>query len=306
MSFFSMELTRFCGNTKALAFSHLLAGEKRLVFGLFAGLGRPLVYLADAMELSSPIMVVQSLTLTAVDWMDPIYEMLTHPQLLLPPPEYRPPEKILGRIAYDGRLSGIMKSGPGFHGVSQVFGSPIARAATLEYVSQLDCRDMDALLEQLSTLSALLLCASHRPGQPAFDFYLSCVPTWVHSLRVVLPCVGDDADKLRLVRGVWLLIVLAYITQLRPVLDAQLLLAEELHEDCTWEIVFAEFHEHGISEGKYRDLQVLRTLRSLWALERDHDDARQPCLKAACKIVKEWRSWTGLGADREETLNIRL
>lgn len=306
MSFFSMELSRFSGSSKALAFSHLLTGNKPLIHGLFAGLGRPLVFLGDAMELQSPILVVQSLTLCAVDWMDSIHDILTHDRLAQPASELLSPDQILSRVSYDGRLSGIMKSGPGFHGVSQVFASPAAKAAVLDYIRQLDCRNTETLLEQLSALSAILLCGTHRPGFPAFDFYLSCVPSWVNSLRVLLPCLDDNVDRVVLIRGVWLLIVLAYITQLRPVLDTSLLLANETPGSCTWEKVLAEFREQGISEGKYRDLQLLRTLRSLWSLGRDHDRERQLNLKAACKIVREWTSWTGLGADREDTLNIRL
>jgi hypothetical protein len=306
MSYFSMELTRFSGIPKALAFSHLLTGDKPLIYGLFAGLGRPLVFLGDAMELHSPILVVQSLTLCAVDWIDSIHDILTHQRLGSPVSELLSPEQILSRIAYDGRLSGIMKSGPGFHGVSQVFANPGAKAAVLDYVHQLDCRDAGTLVEQLSDLSAILLCGSHRPGSQAFDFYLSCVPSWVNSLRVLLPSLDGDAEKVILLRGVWLLIVLAYITQLRPVLDASLLFTDEAPGDCTWGKVMAEFRERGISEGKYRDLHLLRTLRSLWSLGRDRSQERQLNLKAACKIAREWKGWTGLGADREETLNIRL
>ena len=306
MSYFSMELGKFSASPKALALSHLLNGPKPLIYGLFAGLGRPLVFLSDAMELHSPILVVQALTLAAVDWVDPIYDILTHPQLALPATEFLSPEQILGRVAYDGRLSGIMKSGPGFHGVSQVFASPPVKAAVLEYVCQLDCRNTWMLVEQFSALSTLLLCGSHRASSPAFDFYLSCVPSWVNSLRVLLPSIADEADKVKLIRGVWLLIVLAYITQLRPVLDTSLLLSEELPGNFTWENVMAGFLRRGISEGKYKDLQLLRTLRSLWSLGRDCDRESQLNLRAACKIVKEWKGWTGLGADREETLNIRL
>ncbi|KAK0611590.1 hypothetical protein B0T14DRAFT_441322 [Immersiella caudata] len=306
MSYFSMELTRFSGSPKALAFSHLLAGDKPLISGLFAGLGRPLVFLGDAMELHSPILLVQSLALCAVDWMDPIHDILTHLGQGAQASGFLSPEQILNRVAYDGRLSGIMKSGPGFQGISQVFASPGAKAAVLDYVRQLDCRDAEAIVDQLCALSPIVLCGSHRPGYPAFDFYLSWVPSWVNSLRVLLPSLDDDADKITLLRGVWLLIILAYVTQLRPVLDASLIFSDEALGDCTWEKVLAEFREQGISGGKYKDLQLLRTLRSLWSLGRGHDGDRQLNLRAACKIVREWKGWTGLGADREETLNIRL
>lgn len=307
MSYFSMDnVNRFSGNSRSLALSHLLTGPKPLIYGLFAGLGRPLVFLSDAMELQSPIMVVQSLTLSAVDWMDSIHDLLTHPQLARPAAETLSPAKILGRAAYDGRLSGVMKSGPGFHGVSQVFSSPAAKVAILEYVHQLDCHDPAMLLDQMASLSALLLSASHKPGKPAFDFYLSCLPTWVNSLGILVPNFLDEKDRVTLARGVWLLIVLAYVTQLRPMVDEKLLFSEELPSYVSWELVFSDFRRQGTTEGKCKDLQLLRALRSLRELGRNHDGDGKVNLRAAWKLVVYWQGWTGLGAEREETLNIRL
>lgn len=301
-----MENGKFAGNSKALVMSQLLGGSKPLIFGLFAGLGRPLVLLSDAMELQNPIMVVQALTLSAVDWVDWIHDILSHPQLAIPATNLMSPEQILARVVYDGRLSGIMKSGPGFHGVSQVFSSPAAKVALLEYVHQLDCRDPGRLLQELSSLSALLLCATHKVGKPAFDFYLSCLPTWVNSLRILLPRFQQEADRVMLIRGVWLLVLLAYTTQLRPTVDARLLLSSELPGNGGWELVFTGFHQEGIADRKFKDLQLLRALRSLWELGSYCDGAEGICLRGAWKLVRLWQGWTGLGRDKEESLNIRL
>ncbi|KAK0725326.1 hypothetical protein B0H67DRAFT_641768 [Lasiosphaeris hirsuta] len=307
MTYFSMEIAKFGGSSKALAMSHLLTGTKPLIYGLFAGLGRPLVFFSDAVELQTAIMVMQSLSLSAVDWADPIYEILTHPQLMMPAREVLSPEQIIGRVSYDGRLSGVMKSGPGFHQVSHIFSNAVAKAAVLEYVHQLDCRDPAQLGEQLSSLSMLLLCGTHKVGRPAFDFYLSCVPIWVNSLRVLLDSFQEERHRLLLTRGVWLLIVLCYITQLRPVVDPSLLQSGALpQEDCSWESIHADFRQRGILEGRYQDLQLLRAVRSFWELGKhyDRDGARYP--KVAWKLITQWQSWTGLGGDREGSLNIRL
>ncbi|KAK1757250.1 oxidoreductase AflY [Echria macrotheca] len=308
MTYFSMDsVNRFGGNTRGLVLSHLLTGPKPLIYGLFAGLGRPLVFLSDSMELLNPLMAVQSLTLAAVDWVDPIHELLSHPQLAIPAGEVLAPDQILGRIAYDGRLGGLMKSGPGFHGVSQIFTNSFAKIAVLEYVHRLDCRDPPRLVEQLSQLSVLLVCGVHKPDKPAFDFYLSCVPTWVNSLRVLLPNFDDQNDKVKLIRGVWLLIVLAYITQLRPITDERLLFSEGQPESLSWDNVFADFRrQQDTLQENVKDLQLLRTLRSLWELSKIYDRERVLGLRAAWKLVLHWQGWTGLGAEREETLNIRL
>lgn len=99
------------------------------------------------------------------------------------------------------------------------------------------------LIDQLSHLSLQLLCCTHRPGQPAFDFYLATPITLVHSVRVLLSgALSTSAAGARsppaypitaasfvehhhstLVRGLWLAIVLTYVTQLRPTLDPALL-----------------------------------------------------------------------------------
>jgi len=306
MTYFSMEHSKLAGNSRALLLSHLLTGAKPLICGLFAGLGRPLVFLSDALELHNPILVVQSLTLAAVDWMEPIFDILNHPGLQVTVADPLSPEQILGRVAYDGRLSGVMKAGPGFHGVAQIFANPAAKAAVLEYIQHLDCRDAPKLLSQLSALSPVILCATHKAATPAYDFYLSCIPTWVNSLRVLLLHVEEDDQRVKLIRGVWLLIVLAYITQLRPVLDASLLSTHELPKFGSWDVLWAELREQETSTGRCRDLQLLRTLRSMQELGGCYDVGMKLNLQAAWKLLRTWERWTGLGISREESLNIRL
>ncbi|KAK3376649.1 hypothetical protein B0T24DRAFT_677529 [Lasiosphaeria ovina] len=309
MTFFSMENGRFGGNVKTLTLTHMFSGSRPLIYGLFSGLGQPLVFLSDGIELRSALLVVQSLVLSAVDWTEPIYELLTHPLLTTPTDELLSPEDILGRVAYDGRFSGVMRSGPGFHGVGQIFSSQNVKHAILEYVHRLDCRNEKLLVEQLSALSALLLCATHKPGVPAFDFYLAHLPTWVNSIRVILqaPNCDNESDRLTLIRGVWLLILLTYITQLRPVINSGLLLSVEMpQEDGDWESMFADFRRQCFSQEARTNRHLLRALRSLWELGKASGIGGKLHIQAAWKLVSEWERWIGMGDDREVTLNIRL
>ncbi|KAK5662580.1 hypothetical protein OQA88_8493 [Cercophora sp. LCS_1] len=307
MTYFSMQNNLHRGNSMPMALSELLCGTKPLIYGLFSGLGRPLVFLSDAVELSSAMMVVQALTLSAADWIDWIHDVLSHPQLAIPKSNPLPPGEILSRVRHDGRLSGIMKSGPGFHELSQVFTNPNAKATLLEYVHELDYRDPDRLLRQFSSLSALLACATHKPGKPEFDYYLNCVPTWVNSLRVLLPIFQERADQVRLLRGVWLLILLVYITQLRPIMDETLLAPMEYGNE-ELELSFVPSPQEGATGWPYRDLHLFRTLRSIKTLGVCYDGAgvAKYNLRAASKLARQWRRWTGLGMDGEESLNIRL
>ena len=110
------------------------------------------------MELQSAIIVVESLVLASVDWSEPLDELLNHPQLDTPPDELLSPDTLLSHVAYDGRFSGLMRSGPGFEGVSNILSNNIARSAVLEYIHRLDLGDLNGLVHKLSRLSVALLC----------------------------------------------------------------------------------------------------------------------------------------------------
>lgn len=309
MTYFSMENGRFAGNSKTLTIYHFFTGDRPLICGLFAGVGRPLTLLSDGIELRATIMVMESLTLSAVDWMEPMFELLTHPQLELPPGEYLSPEDLIGRVGYDGRFSGVMRAGPGFHGLAHVVSNSNARAAIPEYIRCLDMSNIPLLLQQLSALSVLLSTATHKPDQVAFDLYLSRLPACVNSTRVILESwVVEESHKVLLVRGLFLLIMLTYITQLRPVVDGRLLVSKELAEENRgWETIYKKAKRQGTVEGTYGKLEFLRELRSLRELSKAYSAAHgRLYIHAAWKLVGHWKGWTGLGIDREVMLNIRL
>ena len=307
MTFFSMENGSFGGNSKALAVNEVFKGPKPLLYGLFSGSNLPLTLLSDGIELRSSVLVVQSLTLSAVEWSEHVCEILAHPQLSRPASELLFPEDIIRRAAYDGRLSGLMKSGPGHQGVSNIFSNANANAAILEYIQQLDVRILPKLLPKLSNLAVLLLCATHKPNNPGFDLFLGHTVTAVNSTRVLLDNIEESRHRIMLVRGVWLQIILLYITQLRPVMDPTLVTSMDLPNGKPWNMIHADFLLQGVSEGKYSDVSFLRVLRSLWELDKAYGDVHGKLYtQAAWKLITQWQTWTGLGADRESTLNIRL
>lgn len=308
MDYFSMQYGQARGSSFALALSQLFHGEKPLVYGLFAGQGAALLSLSDAHELQNPILLVQSLVLASMDWNESVHELLRHPELERPPEAPLTPEAILARIAYDGRFSGVMKRGPGSQQAGLLLENPGARMAIVDYVGQLDVTDISRVVEQLASLSVTLLCGAHKPGRPAFDFSLGLTPTLVQSLHVVLENTEGPAQRLLLVRGVWLFMVLAYITQLRPVLDRRLISDVVVHDaESSWMSVFAEFgQQDGRVQGKYLDAHLLRALRSIGTFGLVYTKDELFYNKAAWKLRCEWQRWTGFGAAREETLNIRL
>ena len=307
MDYYSLENGKLGGNSIILALSHLVSGPKPLIYGLFGGYGRSLLFLSDGMELQSAIIVVESLVLASVDWSEPLDELLNHPQLDTPPDELLSPDTLLSHVAYDGRFSGLMRSGPGFEGVSNILSNNIARSAVLEYIHRLDLGDLNGLVHKLSRLSVALLCTTHKQGQPVFDYYLASLPTFVNCLRQLLYSCQDHSKDIVLVRGVWMLMVLAYITQLRPTMDQSLMPSKVPEGELAWENVFSGLRqEGGTLEGKYLDSHFLRTLRSLRELDKAFGGEERVYVRAAWKLCSQWRRWTGFGADREESLNIRL
>ncbi|KAJ4292948.1 hypothetical protein N0V88_005611 [Collariella sp. IMI 366227] len=309
MTYFSMDINRFLGNPRALAISHLFFGDRPLVFALFSGVGRPLTLLSDSIESRTALMVMQSLTLAAVEWMEPMREILMEAQLAEPPNERLSPEDLLNRVTYDGRFSGIMKAGPGFHGLPYIFNNAITRAAITEYVWRLDSTDLPLVLQQLSAISVVLSCGTHKPDQPAFDLYLNHLPTCVHSTKVILENWVEDLNHGDiLVKGLWLLVVLTYITQLRPTMDGTLLVPPQLAgQSQSWTPIYNEIRAQATPGGRYSDVQLVRTLRSLRELARAYGAVHgRLYLHAAWKLMNQWTGWTGLGIDREVSLNIRL
>jgi hypothetical protein len=309
MDYFSVENNRLCGDSRALALEHLLSTPKPLIFALFSALGRSLVFLSDAIEIQNSVLVVEALTLAAVDWDKRIVDILTHPKLQTTATELLSPTAIINQLAYDGRFSGLMKSGPGYQGLGHVLSSLDAKAGVLDSVHKLDTRDVPRLLGQMSRLSVLMLCASHKAGQPAFDYYLASIPTLVHSLVVQLASFNDIEYQTVLIRGTWLLIVLVYITQLRPRLDPTLITsAGEMDGVTGHDQALKDFRQHPVTlEGRYLDVQYLRCFRSILELARVSPTDKLLYYQAARKLEKQWSRWIGRGgATREATLNITI
>lgn len=307
MDYYSMQHGHFKGNYKALLDAELTGGPQPLVYGLFGGFGQAMITLGDSMEARNPILVVQSLVQASVHYSNPVYAILSDSRLDQPHEEPLNPESILGKIASDGRFS-INLPGPGFHHVAAVLSSPATTSAILGYVHQLDITSVQEVLQQISHLSVLMLCAAHKKDLPAFDMYLSRPISLVQSLRVLLQECRNERLKTSLIRRTWLLIVLVYVTQMRPYLDKSLVSSFPLPEEQpTWDGLLQPFHDQSNGlVGKYIDTHFLRALRSLHALSVTDKTNGSLYLKAAWKLDSQWGGWAGLGNAKESSLNIRL
>lgn len=281
--------------------------------GLFGGFGRSLIFLGHGFEVNHALMVVQGLTLGSVDWNKGIHDLLVDCTSYVEEDVWpREAGAVLNDIGLDGRFSGT--GGLGIGNVSQLLKSSTRRAAIVRHVRALDIPEENiyAVLNQLSLLATMLACLTHKPNRPAYDVYLARLPALVMAVRVLLNRFDGSfesmAQKTTMVRGVWMLIVLAYITQLRPVLDKGLIRDRE-HD---WDEILegfrkCEFKTSFRASCKYIDGQFLMTLRSIYNLSQ-YETAEQEVWYRHCawNLVTQWRRWTGYGRAGEESLNIRL
>lgn len=141
-----------------------------------------------------------------------------------------------------------------------------AREAVVDDLHQLDMSDLSGIPESMSRLSVLVLGAAHKKASPAFDFHLSHLPALVYSLRVLVrEFAAQPIDWL--IRGTWLLVVLAYVTQLRPRLDESPVYSFALSDgQMSWEALFNSIHaKPDRLKGKHADPHFLRALKSIYA-----------------------------------------
>ncbi|KIM94471.1 hypothetical protein OIDMADRAFT_60798 [Oidiodendron maius Zn] len=304
INYFDLKLAQFDGDWKAMLAQYFLQGPQPLLSGLVGGFGHPLILLADTFELQSPDLAVEALALTAIDYNDLCKFLLLSLSVggANPNPTLSP-QHILSKIRTDQRFNGLVTI-PGVQNMTNVLSNLQARTALMEYMYMLNISHLPDLISELADLALLLLSATHKPDEPAFDFYLNHTLTFVYCLQLLLPVYPDTESSILLVRGVWLLTILIYITQLRPTITPSFVEDVEVGEGISWEDVFREFQESKSSEGKYLDPHFLRAMRNLMELGKMREEREVFYLKAAEKLKTQWSEWIGFGKEGEAKLNI--
>ncbi|PMD37947.1 hypothetical protein L207DRAFT_400116, partial [Hyaloscypha variabilis F] len=285
--YFTKELARFESDWKAMVTMNLLQGSHPLIDGLIGGFGHPLILLADAYEMNSSDLAVEALALNAVD-----YNAL-HKVLEIPTPEptgpFLTPQAIIDGIYKDHTFDGFLHA-PGVQNTTTIMSNPPAARAVIQYLFALDVSDLPRLVEQLADLAVLLEFAVHKPGEPAFDFYLNHILTLTYSLRILLP-VFPVEQGLLLVRGVWLLTIIAYISRLRPMIQPKLIEDVDLSGVTSWKDIFKNFHAGIGLEGKWLDTHFIRAMRNLMELGKMLKEREAFYMKGAVKLEAEWKEW---------------
>ena len=66
-----------------------------------------------------------------------------------------------------------------------------------------------------------MLCATHKPGHPQYDFFICHLLTTAYAIRILLPELPNKFAT-TLVKAHWLFFVVVYCVQLRPAIRPQL------------------------------------------------------------------------------------
>ncbi|KAK5133629.1 hypothetical protein LTR08_007577 [Meristemomyces frigidus] len=212
--YFDQRLKELNGDWKALMQYYLLSSSKPLLSGTVGGFAHPLILFADAIDLASPKVVVEALAMLAVDY-NQLHLLLD--KSATPPIEATPVLDLLERIRIDTRFDGLLHT-PGVGDTTTILKSETARNAALEHLDSYAATSNSAskALLELALTATLLLCAVDPPnGKHEFDMYLTHQLTFVWSIRVLIAALPSTATH-NLLRAVWLMMVLTYITQLRP------------------------------------------------------------------------------------------
>lgn len=155
-------------------------------------------------------------------------------------------------------------------------------------------RDLVNAHRDITRLSALLLCATHEPGKPAFDFFVVHLLTLSYAVRTLLPVV-PKGYALPLCKSHWLFVVIVYIIQLRPEIRPALIEEVDL-KGRGWDDVVKKALSRGKADAHYfKAVRALRDSAKLWKEDEEF------FLKAAVKFAWEFDGWGGfVGAEAGE------
>jgi Questin oxidase-like len=127
--------------------------------------------------------------------------------------------EIIQRIHSDPSFDGLFtKSGP--DNIEPLFKH--REKEVLDYFHQYTITDLAAAHSDINHLTALLLCGTHEPGHPEYDFFIVHLLTVSYAVRTLLPVVPMEY-ALPLVKMHWLFVIVVYIIQLRMKIRPELI-----------------------------------------------------------------------------------
>jgi hypothetical protein len=302
VDYFANKLEEYHGSWVAVLQYYLFGAPKPLLTGLIGGYAHPFILLADAVELGSPVLAMDSLALTCVDY-GPLSHILDTLVDSKSPGGSTAPLDVLLAMSGDARFDGAITV-PGIQNLLVLLQNPVIAKALLSYAAlPLLSSDPDTALSELVETAVYMLLTTHRLGEPAFDFYLCHNLTFCNCLRILLPVITIPEHKMVLLRMHWLLTVLAFSTQGRPHVKPELLDAsdatlqwDEIRQLCVGdgtEDVEREYNEHFV-----KAVNIMDKFAQAWP-------GREEFFRTAVnKLAKDFTVWTGLGVEGEPQMDV--
>lgn len=246
--------------------------------------GRPLIHLGYAFEMSSRVIGMEALAMTASCY-DDMYRFpddSPDPSLHIS----KSPFELMDMIHNDARFNGLFKS-PGGDNVETLFKSHGSLLHEYWQAWEVSESTLTEQFEATQKLAATLLVT--RPKDQPHDFFFVHFLTTNHALRVLVSTLPRKLH-LTLLRQWWLLAVAMYVAQLRPKIDSDDIESFDTKgRDWAWVVNHALTSNKGVSPHYVNPLRVLREASSTWG---DKDGF---FLKTALKFIDEFREFGGFG-----------
>lgn len=194
------------------------------------------------------------------------------------------PLEILEKIRADSKFDNLFDT-PGTVDIEKLFAE--REEAVLGYYYKLDMRDLVSVHRDITRLSVLLLCATHEPGRPVYDFFFVHLLTLSYAVRTLLPVVPEKY-ALPLCKSHWLFMVIVYILQLRPEIRPGLVEEVEVGGKGWGEVVKETLGRgEGVDTHYLKAVRALRNSAALWKEDGDF------FLRAGVKFAWEFEKWGG-------------
>ncbi|SPN96777.1 uncharacterized protein DNG_00297 [Cephalotrichum gorgonifer] len=274
---------RFSYDWKKLLEHYMFHDKHRLVYGLFGGLGHPLIHLGYAYEMNCKEIAIDALTMGAVQH-NYLHKYLEYPKYTRPSPfTTHSISDLLGRLRGDKRFDGIFKR-PGLKNFDELFEKH--EDLLLEYWNAWEISDPVKQFEECQEVATSLLVATVPPGTHSYNFFFAHALTTTHALRVLLPLIPTKY-QLTLVRG-WLLYTLAiYISFLRPEIDPDYIDPSTL-KGRHWSYV----ENAALTSTWATDAHYVKALRAIEVAARTWGDVHERYLAAAVRLADDFHGWT--------------
>jgi Questin oxidase-like len=278
--------------------TYLYHGPSPLINGLAGGLGHPLIHLAYAYELDNKELAMEAVAVACLSADHDIIRLINEPS---PPTECTSnPLQLLVKLRDDDRFDSFKSKDTEAKMTATLLSTEKYSDATLEYFHSwpqpASKRSLNHQFEDAVDAAITVVLTTHKPSKPAYDFFLLHVLTSAHAVRILLPIVPVEF-QINLLRQWWLLAVVVYISQLRPLIKENYIDDFKLEKGKdSWKWV-----EYEAVEGKWRnDSHFVKGVRAIRESQRLWGDKGGRYLKAAVKLCVEFPGWS-FGSQGEES-----